>query len=485
MSVQLLQRQQSHPTDVPVQEYPADHAVDAIVARARQAQRAFARGGQATVDTAAAAAAWAIMEPARNRQLAERAVADTGLGNVDDKIRKNHRKTLGLLRDLHGRKTVGVIARDTDTGITEIARPVGVVAAITPSTNPGATPANKIINALKCGNSVVVAPSPKGQGTCELLLSFIHAEFARAGLPADLVQMLSAPVSKASTAELMRQADLVVATGSQANVRMAYTCGTPAFGVGAGNVAAIVDASAVPGDAAARIVRSKTFDNATSCSSENSLVILDAIYQPMLQALAAVGGVLLTAEEKARLQALMWRHGKLAGDMTGQSARRIAELAGLARVRALQPTMLLVPETGVGSDYPFSGEKLSPVLTLYRAADFDAAVARVASLYDYMGAGHSVGLHTADPQQALQLGQELPVARVIVNQAHCFATGGNFDNGLPFSLSMGCGTWGGNNFSDNLGWRQYLNITRIAEPIAERVPDERELLGDYFARVGQ
>ncbi|GLC96098.1 hypothetical protein Tamer19_55070 [Cupriavidus sp. TA19] len=483
--MQSLQRQQSHSTDVPVQEYPADQAVDAIVARARQAQRAFARAGQATVDTAAAAAAWAIMEPARNRQLAERAVADTGLGNVDDKIRKNHRKTLGLLRDLHGRKTIGVIARDAATGITEIARPVGVVAAITPSTNPGATPANKIINALKCGNSVVVAPSPKGQGTCELLLSFIHAEFARAGLPADLVQMLPAPVSKASTAELMRQADLVVATGSQANVRMAYTCGTPAFGVGAGNVAAIVDSSAALGDAAAKIVRSKTFDNATSCSSENSLVILDAVYQPMLEALTAVGGVLLTAEEKARLQALMWRHGKLAGDMTGQSARRIAELAGLPRVRALQPAMLLVPETGVGSDYPFSGEKLSPVLTLYRAADFNAAVARVASLYDYMGAGHSVGLHTADPQQALQLGQELPVARVIVNQAHCFATGGNFDNGLPFSLSMGCGTWGGNNFSDNLGWRQYLNITRIAEPIAERVPDERELLGDYFARVGQ
>ncbi|UDM51358.1 aldehyde dehydrogenase family protein [Cupriavidus sp. MP-37] len=481
MSVQILQRQQSPSTDVPAQE----DQVDAIVARARQAQRAFARAGQATVDIAVAAAAWAIMEPARNRLLAERAVADTGLGNVDDKIRKNHRKTLGLLRDLHGRKTVGVIARDPASGITEIARPVGVVAAITPSTNPGATPANKIINALKCGNSVVVAPSPKGQGTCELLLSFIHAEFARAGLSADLVQMLPAPVSKASTAALMRQADLVVATGSQANVRMAYTCGTPAFGVGAGNVAAIVDSSAALADAAAKVVRSKTFDNATSCSSENSLVILDAVYQPMLEALAAVGGVLLTAEEKARLQALMWRHGKLAGDFTGQSATRIAELAGLARVRALQPTMLLVPETGVGADYPFSGEKLSPVLTLYRAADFTAAVARVASLYDYMGAGHSVGLHTADPQQALQLGQELPVARVIVNQAHCFATGGNFDNGLPFSLSMGCGTWGGNNFSDNLGWRQYLNITRIAEPIAERVPDERELLGDYFARVGQ
>ncbi|WP_455283408.1 acylating sulfoacetaldehyde dehydrogenase [Cupriavidus necator] len=489
MSVQLLHPRQSNNSDLPLPQASlpdqAAEAVTAVVARARQAQREFARADQATVDTAVAAAAWAIMEPARNRALAERAVADTGLGNVDDKLRKNHRKTLGLLRDLHGRKTVGVIAQDAASGITEIARPVGVVAAITPSTNPAATPANKIINALKCGNSVVVAPSPKGQGTCELLLSFIHAEFARAGLPADLVQMLPAPVSKAATAALMRQADLVVATGSQANVRMAYTCGTPAFGVGAGNVASVIDASAAPADAAARIVRSKTFDNATSCSSENSLVVLDPIYKPMLEALAAVGGVLLTATEKARLQALMWRDGKLAGSFTGQSATRITEVAGLERVRALQPTMLLVEETGVGSDYPFSGEKLSPVLTLYRAADFAAAVACVARLYAYMGAGHSVGLHTSNPRQALQLAQDLPVARVIVNQAHCFATGGNFDNGLPFSLSMGCGTWGGNNFSDNLGWRQYLNITRIAVPIAERVPVEAELLGDYFARVGK
>ncbi|AQV95144.1 sulfoacetaldehyde dehydrogenase [Cupriavidus necator] len=494
MSVQILHRRQSNNSDLslPAASMPAQsaaegaaEAVTAVLARARQAQREFARADQATVDTAVAAAAWAIMEATRNRQLAERAVADTGLGNVDDKIRKNYRKTLGLLRDLHGRKTVGVIAQDAAAGITEIARPVGVVAAITPSTNPAATPANKIINALKCGNSVIVAPSPKGQDTCALLLSFIHAEFARAGLPADLVQMLPAPVSKAATAALMRQSDLVVATGSQANVRMAYTSGTPAFGVGAGNVASIIDASAALDDAAAKVARSKTFDNATSCSSENSLVVLDAVYMPMLDALAAVGGVLLTAAEKARLQTLMWQDGKLAGTFTGQSATRIAELAGLERVRALQPAMLLAEETGVGSDYPFSGEKLSPVLTVYRAADFAAAVERVACLYAYMGAGHSVSLHSTNPRHALQLGQELPVARVIVNQAHCFATGGNFDNGLPFSLSMGCGTWGGNNFSDNLGWRQYLNITRIAVPIAEHVPDEADLLGDYFARVGK
>lgn len=269
-----------------------------LVARARAAQQGFEHAGQEVLDAAAAAAAWAIMEPGRNRQLADLAVRDTGLGNADDKFRKNYRKTLGLLRDLRGAKTCGVINRDSATGIVEIARSVGVVAAITPSTNPAATPANKIINALKCGNAVIVAPSPKGYSSCALLIEFIHAQFAKAGLSPDLVQVLPPPITKAATAALLRQCDLVVATGSQANVRMAYTSGTPAFGVGAGNVASIVAASADLNDAARKIRISKTFDNATSCSSENSVVIVEAVYRPALNALAENGGVLLDTAQK-------------------------------------------------------------------------------------------------------------------------------------------------------------------------------------------
>jgi sulfoacetaldehyde dehydrogenase len=238
------------------------------------------------------------MEPDRNRALAEMAVRDTGLGVVEDKVTKNHRKTLGLLRDLKGAKSVGVIAEYPELGIVEIARPVGVVAAITPSTNPGATPANKIINALKGRNAVILAPSPKGASTCAALLGYIDAELAKLGAPPDLVQMLPAPITKEATHALMRQADLVVATGSQANVRAAATSGTPAFGVGAGNVASIIDSSAKLAEAAAAIARSKTFDNATSCSSENSVVILDAVYSGAMFALAAAGGVLLDAPKK-------------------------------------------------------------------------------------------------------------------------------------------------------------------------------------------
>jgi sulfoacetaldehyde dehydrogenase len=463
----------------------AQERVAALVCRARAAQRTAEGYDQARVDELVAAAGWALLEPGRNRELAELAVLDTGIGNVEDKVRKNHRKTLGLLRDLQGAKSVGVIAEDPAKGLVEIARPVGVVCAVTPSTNPGATPANKIINSLKGRNAVIVAPSPKGWSTCERLLQFIHAEFDRIGAPRDLVQMLAAPVEKSSTLALMRQCDLVVATGSQANVRAAYASGTPAFGVGAGNVAGIVDETADLALVADRVRRSKTFDNATSCSSENSLVLLDSVYDAAVQALRGQDAVLLDGAQKARLQALMWPDGKLSSAATGQNATVVAQRAGLHEVAALQPSMLLVEESGFGPEHPFSGEKLSPVLTLYRAQDFAHAMAIVEQMYAWQGAGHSVGLHSTRDDRALQLGLHLPVSRVIVNQAHCIATGGSFDNGLPFSLSMGCGTWGRNNFSDNMNYRHYLNITRLSRPIPERVPGEDEIFGAYFGKFGR
>ena len=462
-----------------------DNIVTPLIEKARIAQRRYETYDQAAVDAVVTAASWAIMHPEHNLILAEMAVKDTGLGVVADKITKNHRKTLGLLRDLKGAKSVGVIAEYPELGIVEIARAVGVVAAITPSTNPGATPANKIINALKGRNSVIVAPSPKGASTCAALLRYVAAELEKVGAPRDLVQMLPSPITKEATFELMRQSDLVVATGSQANVRAAYASGTPAFGVGAGNVASIIDSSANLAEAAAAIARSKTFDNATSCSSENSVVIIDAVYADALSALAAAGGALLKAEEKARLRAVMWPDGKLASAVTAQDAPRIAAMAGLEREALRSARFLMVEETGAGPDFPFSGEKLSPVLTVYRARDFDHACAIVADIYAYQGAGHSVSIHSADDAHILRLGLELPVSRVIVNQIHCYATGGSFDNGLPFSLSMGCGTWGRNNFSDNMNYRHYLNITRISRKIAPREPALEDIFGEHFRKYGK
>jgi sulfoacetaldehyde dehydrogenase len=283
----------------------------------------------------------------------------------------------------------------------------------------------------------------------------------------------------------MRQADLVVATGSQNNVRAAYTSGTPAFGVGAGNVASIIDSSANLREAAQKIVSSKTFDNATSCSSENSAVILDEVYGAAMTALTEAGGVLLTPEEKSHLQETLWHDGKLDTAVTAQSASKIAAMAGLMRPGVAAAKFLMVEEVGAGPEYPFSGEKLSPVLTVYRARDFDHACQIVSEIYGYQGAGHSVGIHTSDDEHVMRLGNELPVCRVIVNQAHCFATGGSFQNGLPFSLSMGCGTWGRNNFSDNLNYKHYLNITRVARPLPEMIPSEDEIFGEYLRKYGE
>jgi sulfoacetaldehyde dehydrogenase len=464
-----------------------DSVVAALVARARAAQREFETWTQERVDEAVVAAAWAIVEPSRNRALAECAVRDTGLGEVADKIAKNQRKTMGLLRDLRGAKSVGVIYEDRDRGLVEIARPVGVVAAITPSTNPSATPANNIINALKGRNAIVVAPSPKGQSTLSLLLDFVYAELGRVGVPRDLVLQLPAPVTRERTFALMRQADLVIATGSQTNVRAAYESGTPAIGVGAGNVAAIVDETADVPAAASLIASSKTFDHATSCSSENSIIAVDAVSERLIAEFAAQGGVLLTQAEARALERRMFGGGKLASEFIAQSAATIAARAGLDRPLVHAAKFLIVAESGVGREHPFSGEKLSPVLAFYRVADFAEAAALAEELLRYQGAGHSVGLHSRLPARALELGLTLPVCRVIVNQAHCFATGGSFDNALPFSLSMGCGTWGGNSISNNLNYRHFLNITRVVHPLSpERVhePTIDDLFGDYRRKHG-
>jgi len=464
---------------------PARAAVADLIRRARAAQSIYAQFSQAQLDEVAVAAGWAIMEPAHNRALAELAVKDTGLGNAPDKIVKNHRKTLGLLRDLQGAKTTGIIAEYPETGITEIARPVGVVAAVVPSTNPGATPANNIINALKCGNAVILSPSPKGYSTSAALVAYIHAELTRIRAPLDLVQMLPAPVTKESSTELMRQADLVVVTGSQANVRAGYSSGKPALGVGAGNVAVIVDESADVQDAAAKIMMSKTFDNATSCSSENSVIVHAKVYDAMLAALERQGGALLTPTEKTTLQTAMFAGGHLSPAITAQSVKKICAVAGLARPDLKNAKCLLVEEADAGKDYPFSGEKLSPVLTVYRAQDFEQAFAILRSIYAYMGNGHSCGIYSEDDAHIRRLGLEMTVCRVIVKQAHAFATGGSFDNGLPFSLSMGCGTWGGNSFSENLHYKHFLNITRIVRTIPPREPSVDDIFGAYLAKHQQ
>jgi sulfoacetaldehyde dehydrogenase len=458
--------------------------VEALVSRAREAMAMFEAFDQARVDAVVTAVAWAIYEPARARSLATTAVRDTGLGRVADKVTKNQRKTIGTLRDLTGAPSVGVIAEDPERGITEYAKPVGVVAAVCPATNPAATPANKAMMALKGRNAVILSPSPKGASTLAELVGYIHIELDKVGAPRDLVQFLPEP-TKSHTYELMRQCDLSVVTGSQKNVRAAYSSGKPAIGVGVGNAPVIVDASADVVGAAAKIKSSKTFDHATSCSSENSLHVHDDVYDATIAALESEGGYLLAPQEKRSLQLVMWVDGKLNPKVTAQPPAAIAQLAGLTDPRARQAQFFLVEEDGFGPLSPFSGEKLSVVLTVYRFSDLDQALGRIQDILDFEGAGHSCGIHTADEGRARYVAERLRVARVLVNQAHCFGTGGGFDNGLGFTLTMGAGTWAGNSISDNLSYRNFLNVTRLARVIPPRVPTADDVFGDYLETYGR
>ena len=456
--------------------------VEAIVARARAAQAAYeAAGSQQAYDRAAQAAAWAIMEPTRNRHLAELAVETTGLGNVADKITKNHRKTLGLMRDIKDAQTFGVLSDDPATGITEIARAKGVVGAIVPSTNPAATPANNIINALKCGNAIVVAPSPKGVACSETLIAYIHAEFAKIGEDPDLVQMVPAPGSKEKTQGLMEACDVIVCTGSQNNVHRAQTAGTPAVAVGAGNVTVIVDETADLDAAAEKIRASKCFDNATSCSSENAVVVVDAVHDAFVAAMARAGGALV--DDEAGIVARLWPDGHLNRSVIAQDADKMIAVLDLDVPEDTE--FIAVPTSGIGPEHPLSGEKLSRVLALYRASDFDEAVATTRAIQLHQGAGHSVGLHSTDADRPMTLALAIPTSRVIVNQAHTFATGGSFTNGMPFSLSMGCGTWGGNSVNDNVNYRHFLQSTRIVREIPANEPTLEDIFDGYWAEAGK
>ena len=460
----------------------SEDSIKIIVERARAAQAAYeTKGSQERYDRAAQAVAWAIMEPSRNRTLAELAVETTGLGNVPDKITKNHRKTLGLMRDIKDAVTFGVMSDDPATGITEIARAKGVIGAIVPSTNPAATPANNIINALKCGNSIVVAPSPKGVASCETLIGYIHDEFAKIGEDPDLVQMVPAPGSKEKTQSLMATCDMIVATGSQNNVHRAQTAGTPAVAVGAGNVTVIVDETADLADAAEKIRASKCFDNATSCSSENAVVVVDAVYDAFVLAMAEAGGALVEDEES--IVAKLWPDGHLNRSVIAQDADKMIAALGLDVPEGTD--YIAVPTSGIGPDHPLSGEKLSRVLALYRAPDFDAAVQTTRDIQLFQGAGHSVGLHSANPDRPMVLASAIPTSRVIVNQAHTFATGGSFTNGMPFSLSMGCGTWGGNSVNDNVNYRHFLQSTKIIREIPAREPSLDDIFADYWRAAGR
>ena len=448
-----------------------------LVLRARKAQAVADGYSQRRVDQLAAAVVYALSRQAVAREISEMAYAETGMGKIESKIGKMAVKMPGCFYDVKAQKTVGIIDYQPATGITMIAKPIGVIAALIPSTNPEATPVFKGMLALRGRNAVVFAPHPRSRKTTVRVVELMREVLKKNGAPEDLFICIEKP-SKGLAAELMRQCDTIMATGSGDMVRAAYSSGKPSYGVGVGNAPIVVDETADIADAARKIRIGKTGDHASGCSAENSLVIQKGIYEQVLAALKQEGGYLASPAEKDKLQRAMWHDGALSIDVIAQPVEKIAATAGFSVPRGTQ--FIMVEETGVGANHPFSGEKICLVLTLYQYDSFDDAIAQVNAITNYSGLGHSCGIHSFDREHIMKLGEQTRTSRVVVRQPHGNSNSGNWSNGLAFTFSLGCGTWGGNSASENITQKHYINITRVAEPIDRAEPSEQEIFGDLL-----
>ncbi len=462
-----------------------DVVITDLIARARAAQARIRDYTQEQIDELCVAVGWQVYHEANIEACARLAVEETGMGNVRDKMTKHRVKVLSLLNEIRGKKTVGLIGHDRERGIRKYAKPVGVVGALTPVTNPTATPASNALAILKGGNAVIFAPHPKARQACKLACDFMRKGLRAVGAPEDLILNIEEP-SVARSQELMRRVDLVLATGGAAMVKAAYSSSTPAYGVGAGNPVVIIAEDADIEDAAGKIALSKTFDFATSCSSESSLVIHADIYDQFKQALAGQGGYLLNRDQRARLEDYMWVMNAKLGKRTlnpALIARPATEIATGAGIDVPAATTMLMVE-GVENGR-FMGEKLSPVLALRTYTDFDQAIATVDQILEYAGLGHSCGIHTSNQDYIDRLGRTIRTSRVMVRQPHAPACGGNFFNGMPCTTTLGCGTWGGNITTENIHWKHFINVTWVSEPITPNKPADEEIFGEYWQKHGK
>jgi len=456
-------------------------SIDKILEKAKIAQQQIEFWPQDIVDEMVIAAGWETYK--RSEEIARCAIEESEMGIYEHKVLKHQKKTLGVLRDMDRVKTTGVIEEDRERGLIKIAKPVGVVGALTPVTNCEATLPAKALPALKCRNAIIFAPHPKAKKTAALVTESMQVGLRNVGAPVDLIQTINEPsIDKAK--ELMSKVDLVIATGGSSMVKSAYSSGTPAYGVGAGNAVVIVDQSADLPDAAEKIYKGKTFDNATSCSSENSVVLLDSIYEDMLHEMKKQGGYLCNQEERAKLKATMWPDGvHLNKNIVAQPVSKIAQMAGIQIPE--DTTFLMVLGENVGDDDPFYKEKLSLVLTVWKCETFDQSIEIVRKITELNGSGHSCGIHSTNESHILKLGHEIKVSRIMVNQPQSYGNSGNYNNGMPFTLTLGCGTWGGNITTENINWKHYLNITWVSKPIEPVIPDQEKIFAAYWEKFGK
>jgi sulfoacetaldehyde dehydrogenase len=451
--------------------------VDELVARGRQALEAFGNATQEQVDRLCQAVAWAVANETTFTRLAHMGVEESGIGDPESRVGKRF-KVMGILRDVLRQKSIGVIDELPEKGIVKYAKPVGLIASLVPTTNPELTPPGVGLFAIKCRDAVIFSPHPRSKATTRETVDIMRRALEREGAPVDLIQCLERPSIPAAQ-YLMTRADMVQATGGRDMVTAAYSSGTPAYGVGAGNSTMVIDETADVAEAARNTRISKTSDFGSGCSADGNLLVESTIYESLRDCLVAEGGHLASDDEAAMLRAVLWDdEGHRTPDTIAISAQALARKAGFEV--APDRRFFVVEQTDIGKHNPFSSEKLGVVLSMFRYSGFDEALDKVRAVYEVGGKGHSCGIYSFDDAHVDQLARVAPVSRIMVRQPQSKANAGAFNNGMPMTSSLGCGTWGGNITSENIHLKHYMNVTWVSRPIAEDRPPEQELFGEFY-----
>ena len=452
-------------------------AAQALLARARAAMAAVSHEDQSTVDRWCRAVAWATANEQTFGRLTRMSVDESGMGSADG-VPARRWKILGILRDALRAKSVGIIEEIPDKGLVKYAKPAGVIAGLLPVTNPLVTMVNMAINAIKCRDAVIFSPHPMSRNTALEIARVIRAALSKQGAPEDLILCLGKP-SIPLAQELMSICDLTIATGGPAMVKSAYSSGKPAYGVGAGNATIVVDETADIAEAARNTRISKTQNHGSGCSCDGNLLVEATIYDAFLAQLQEEGGYLATADDKRSLEAVMWdANGHRTIDTVARAASVIATKAGIDLPAG--KSFIIVTEDRVGKGHRFSGEKLSPVLAIFKYSGFANVLQMVADIFEVGGKGHSVGIASFDDEHIHRLALMAPVSRIMVRQPNVSGNAGSFTNGMPMTASLGCGTWGGNIISENISIKHYMNTTWVSRTIPEDRPTEQELLGEFY-----
>lgn len=453
--------------------FSVDPEILALVSRARIAQADFEAFGQEQVDAIVRDIGKYVYDNAE--LLARMAVDETGIGNFEDKVLKKKGKARAIWNSLKGKKSRGVIGEDEENNMVFVAKPMGVVGAVTPITNPVVTPMCNGMFALKTGNAVIFAPHPKAQKCAEHLTEAFMAIVKKHGGPDHLIQVVTNG-SITKTQHLMESVDVVVATGGGAMVKSAYSSGKPSFGVGAGNVPVIIDRGVDLGDAVNKIVTGASFDNGIICSHEQFVLTPEEKFVETVQTFTETGKVWFTDDE-AQIQALrevVFPGGHLNKDVVGISAREVGAMAGIDVPESAR--IILLPAKGAGEGDILAREKLCPVVAILPYQTFEEAVQLAKANLLVEGAGHSAALHSHDEANIRHAGLELPISRLVVNQPSSLTAGGSLTNGFAPTTTLGCGSWGGNSISENLDYKHLMNVSRIGKVIENKpVPTDEEI----------